>query len=427
MSLSNYSVHPEAPARPPAALRLAWLVRHLWPQTLGGVETRVEAVSRHMRLRGCAVELWTCALPAGTCRLLGDGRRIRGIGGPTAPGALWRAAPLWRAIHSAHRLPPQGLADVVLSPESSLASAFILTRPEPLLYCPGGVVAECRPWLFPEAPRDGMLAALRQVSWPVHLHMLAERLCLGRAAGIVAISSIVRDQMVRTCPPCAPRVRRISNGYDPADLEQAPDDDGRPFTAICVARLHGIKNLPHLIRAWTAVRHRPRRLWLVGDGDRRESLESLVRQLGAADSVQFLGERRDVPALLGRSDVFILPSLYEACGSAVIEAMGAALPCLTLRSVPGVSQVGASDDINVDGLTGYCVDPADPAELAGRIDDLARDASARRRMGQAARARVRAEFTWSRAADAYLAFARDVRAAHTRLSGGRCPRGAACG
>ena len=124
--------------------------------------------------------------------------------------------------------------------------------------------------------------------------------------------------------------------------------------------------------------------------------------------VTFLGQRLDVPVLLRQADILVLPSRYESCGSVVIEAMGAAIPCITVRNVDGVSEVGASGEINLDGATGFCVDPLDPADMANRLNELALHSDLRRRMGATACKRVQDFFTWELAAREYVSFAEEV-------------------
>jgi glycosyltransferase involved in cell wall biosynthesis len=67
------------------------------------------------------------------------------------------------------------------------------------------------------------------------------------------------------------------------------------------------------------------RLLLVGDGPDRESLERDARER-SADWCLFLGERDDVPSLIGLADVAVLPSTAEAMPMSMIEAMAAGVP-----------------------------------------------------------------------------------------------------
>jgi len=398
-------------------MRIAWLAKHMWPETVGGVECVVENVCRYMRSWGHDVQLYVSARPRGFFDRLGDGRSVIGLAGGSVPGPFWRVGPLWRACQSVSALPGGCQVDVIFTPDPVLGVAHLLGGSQvPLVYCPGGTVTGSFRWHWPSDGAGNWVRRIQRPFLPSRQYVLAERLCLLRSSGLVAVSLLVKRQMLRVHAGCGHRIRVIHNGYN------VPGDDGyfagagvrqavsslEPFTVICVARLHRIKNIAFLIKAWSLVRCKSKRLMLVGDGEELGALKALASELGLDDSVIFLGERLDVPHLLRGADLFVLPSFYEACGLAVIEAMGAGLPCITLKNVEGITAVAASGEINIDGLTGFCVDPQDPAVLAGKIDLLAADASLRGEMGRAARRRVSGRFTWERVARAYVRLAEEL-------------------
>jgi len=124
----------------------------------------------------------------------------------------------------------------------------------------------------------------------------------------------------------------------------------------------------------------------VGDGPERPQLEAGARALGLAGHIRFLGQRDDVPALLGAADLFVLPSRFEGHPLAVLEALASGLPVVGTR-VCGLEEAVA------DGETGLLVAPDRPDELAAAILELAGNSELRRRMGQAGREQVAARFT----------------------------------
>ena len=69
-------------------------------------------------------------------------------------------------------------------------------------------------------------------------------------------------------------------------------------------------------------------LMLVGDGELKESIKLQAKQMKLADSIFFLGVRKDVPRLLQAMDFFVFPSFNEGLGIGLIEAQAAGLPCL---------------------------------------------------------------------------------------------------
>ena len=120
---------------------------------------------------------------------------------------------------------------------------------------------------------------------------------------------------------------------------------------------------------------------LVGEGRRQEDLQRQVRELNLADTVRFLGTRRDLTEIYRALDLFVQPSLWEGLPLALLKAMGAGLPVVATR-------VSGSREAIVDGVNGSLVAPGDPEALARAILELCRHPEARRRLGDAARRTV---------------------------------------
>lgn len=196
------------------------------------------------------------------------------------------------------------------------------------------------------------------------------------------------------------KVRIIHNGVDLHPFGSVPGGrvradlglDGDELVVGILAALRPEKDHETFLRAAALVAGRnPRaRFMIVGDGPARGALESLADELGIADLVVFTGARNDVPAVLASMDVFVLSSFTIECfPMALLEAMASSLPAVCT----GVGGVG---ELLHDGVTGYLVPPRDPAALAERLSTLLESEQQRRQFGEAARARVEAEFTLSR-------------------------------
>jgi glycosyltransferase involved in cell wall biosynthesis len=215
-----------------------------------------------------------------------------------------------------------------------------------------------------------------------------------------------------------PRARqeRIYYGIDPTRFEAAAADGAAraesrsefgwgpdEVVAICVARFAAQKAHDVLLRAFAeAATTAPNlRLLLVGDdpfGDGRQRAEALAAELELGDRVHFAGIRRDVPALLAASDLFVMASLWEGLGLVFLEAMAAGLPVLSTR-------VSAIPEVVVEGETGVLVPPGEVSPLAAGLVDLARDPERRATLAAAGRARVRELFglerMWAETLDLY--------------------------
>ena len=88
-----------------------------------------------------------------------------------------------------------------------------------------------------------------------------------------------------------------------------------------------------------------------------------------------------------QATVFCLPSLWELCASALIEAAHYRLPIVTTAT-------GSSVDIVQDGVNGYCVKPGDVAGLAAALDTLLSDPGKCRRFGERGQQMAGEKFTW---------------------------------
>ena len=183
----------------------------------------------------------------------------------------------------------------------------------------------------------------------------------------------------------------IPNGIDVSDWNRQRE---RPLQKvpeiICAANFRPIKHHCDLVEALAILRINGMRLRcsFLGDGPTRQDVESLARARGLNEFIEFLGKREpeEVEDLLGASDIFVLPSLWEGLPRSVMEAMGAGLPVVG-------TDVNGINELVINGETGFLVPPKDPAALADGIEKLVRDPDLRRRMGEAGRLRITREFS----------------------------------
>jgi glycosyltransferase involved in cell wall biosynthesis len=136
-------------------------------------------------------------------------------------------------------------------------------------------------------------------------------------------------------------------------------------------------------------------LVVAGDGPLRDQFEADVKARGLGEFVHVLGDRSDIPQILGATDVFILTSDSEGLPGVLIEAQMAGCAVVT---VP----VGGVRDLVDHGETGIVTDSLDPGELANRVVELLRDPHLRFRLGERARRRA-VRFSSTRAAGTYAA------------------------
>jgi glycosyltransferase involved in cell wall biosynthesis len=127
------------------------------------------------------------------------------------------------------------------------------------------------------------------------------------------------------------------------------------------------------------------RLVIVGDGPTRALVEKQIADRGLRGTVEMLGERRDVPAILAALDLFALASCDEGLPVTILEAMAAGLPVVT-------TNVGGIPQAVVEGETGLLVPPRSPAALAEAAVRVLKDTDLARRLGLAGRKRILEQF-----------------------------------
>jgi glycosyltransferase involved in cell wall biosynthesis len=222
---------------------------------------------------------------------------------------------------------------------------------------------------------------------------------------IVAVSNSVATFLSDTVRVSAARIETIYNGIDLGTyhrngkasslrLELGIGPEDRVITA--VGSLYPVKGQRFLIRAMPAILHRvpTATCLLVGHGHLRTELEREVQDMGLGRSVHFLGYRQDVPALLGMSDLFVLPSLSEGLPLSLLEAMAAGCPVVA-------TSVGGNTEVVRDGVTGYLLPPERPDLIADRIIRLLVEREAASAMVARAQADIKRRFSAEAMVDRY--------------------------
>jgi glycosyltransferase involved in cell wall biosynthesis len=169
-------------------------------------------------------------------------------------------------------------------------------------------------------------------------------------------------------------------------MDLAAGDD---FIWLAAGRISRAKDYPNLIRAFARVHATcPRaRLWIAGDGDpvNLGGLKSVAITEGMAESVLWLGLRRDMPALFDAADAFVLSSAWEGMPLVIGEAMAMEKPVVA-TNVGGVCEVV--------GDTGTMTPAKDSDALAEAMLDLMRRPPEKRMaLGRAARQRIESQFS----------------------------------
>jgi glycosyltransferase involved in cell wall biosynthesis len=201
-----------------------------------------------------------------------------------------------------------------------------------------------------------------------------------RVDHVVAVSSAIRDTLVRTYGVPAGRVDLLLPATT-APAAARPRARGAPAALVgVVGRLVPEKGVDVFLRAAALVTSAvpSARFVVVGDGPLRAELEDRAASLRLAGVVSFTGFRADAPRVIAGLDVLVVPSRSDGSPLVVCEAMAAGVPVVA-------SRVGGLPDLVVHGDTGLLVRPEDPEGLARTLVGLLEDPAAVQALGAGAR------------------------------------------
>ncbi len=215
--------------------------------------------------------------------------------------------------------------------------------------------------------------AYRGSAFAARFERLMDRLGIGLSDRLLANSATVRDAMLKRHRRAAAKTGILTNHIQPADfdrdikkriLAEAFSLNRDAFVVATSGILQPQKNQDVLIKAFAAAGLPQAVLLLIGDGEAKEELEALARELGVAERTIFTGWRDDVADLLQGSDLFVFASAQEGMSNSLLEALAADLPCF-------VSDTPENRDVLQNPVQFF---PADaPETLAQKIRRAAED------------------------------------------------------
>lgn len=241
----------------------------------------------------------------------------------------------------------------------------------------------------------GRVATTHSVYADDHQGVLRQRfhesaLVLARLAGFrfLAVSRSVETYLRGPMHIPPGRLTLSRNGMEPLGRDPVAIDiaveAGWPADALVltmIGRLDARKGHRFAIEALRQIvegGERRARLFIAGTGREEQVLRDLVAQAGMADFVHFAGFRSDVPEILARTDLFLLPSLSEGLPYTVLEAARQAVPTLG-------SRLEGTEDVLTDGETTFFVPPGDIPALRDSLRALIAETERLRSVGAAAR------------------------------------------
>ncbi|PKO15139.1 MAG: hypothetical protein CVU39_12320 [Chloroflexi bacterium HGW-Chloroflexi-10] len=241
-----------------------------------------------------------------------------------------------------------------------------------------------------------------------YLYQLLESIAIGVSTKNICVSNAVRKQANDL--PLIPKSKLVTicNGIDVERFNHELSSNYR--IELCnqfgitqnsillgnTGRLAVQKDYATLIQAVEELKNkdpeRSYKLFVIGDGPDRDSLESLANSLNLSNDVFFLGFRSDISKILKSIDVFVSPTLREGLSISILEAMAAGCPIVATNILPNAELIEHE-------VTGLLIPIKSPIKAAEAILSLVEHPDTAFKIGQAARNRVLQDYTCKRMFD----------------------------
>lgn len=189
----------------------------------------------------------------------------------------------------------------------------------------------------------------------------------------------------------AHKSRVIPTGIDPKPYENEKREAKSEVIISYIGRLESIKGVDDFLAAVTPLKQQYPGITIQVVGH-YEPGNALVQQYER--EVSFPGLRSDIPVVLAKTDIFVMPSHSEGLSNAIMEAMSASCACVA-------SEVGGNRYLLQNGVSGFLFPAGDRQALQSHVRRLIDDASKRAALGKAARERIEKEFSWTVVGEKY--------------------------
>lgn len=190
------------------------------------------------------------------------------------------------------------------------------------------------------------------------------------ATGIIAQTALAKEILEQKTN--SKNIRVIPNPLK--EIKKYPGIE-REKIILNVGRLVPQKGQTYLLEAFSKIKDKSWRLVLLGNGPLLDALQKQAIELGIQDSVSFPGAVKNVDEWLARASIFAFPSISEGFPNALVEAMGAGLPCVSFDCDAGPAEL-----IN-NGENGFLLPVKDINALSDTLEELASDPELRKKLG----------------------------------------------
>lgn len=181
---------------------------------------------------------------------------------------------------------------------------------------------------------------------------------------IISVSQFTKDRLVKFGVN-KNKIDVVYNGFGPEIYKKIKTDKFKRPTICCIARLTPQKRVEDLIKALPLIKSKIPNIKckIIGDGEEKERLLDLGRELKLMDNIEFIGFVKnydEVIRTLKSSHVFCLPSILEGFGIVVVEAMASGVPFVC-------SDIAPLKEVTKNGQGGFLFKQENHKDLAEKI------------------------------------------------------------
>jgi glycosyltransferase involved in cell wall biosynthesis len=223
---------------------------------------------------------------------------------------------------------------------------------------------------------------------------------------VLSVSGILKEKLSKTVNFSPEKIHVILNGVDTGkfypskelreEFRSRYDFPPDSFVVGTVGRLNPVKNYQMLIKAASEVIQKGEiiEVVFVGDGEKREELESLAKELNIQKHIHFMGYQKEINLFLNGMDTFALTSVSEGCSNVIQEALFTGTPVVA-------TNVGGNPELVKPDLNGYLVESNDFKMLAEKILLLKKQPELRKHLAENALTFAKENFSLKGMVDQY--------------------------
>lgn len=364
-------------------MKIIQLTPYFYPH-MGGVESHVLELSKHLQDRGHEVEVLTTQLAGTSAEDTVEGVKVK------------RREPM--TIQFSTPVVPQ-IRDVLLEEDYDILHTH---SPPPIMSYFGVRTAEKRdiPSVLTyhcdlEIPNifGPLIVDLYYGTLGTYTVNLADEV-IATSDSYGATSQAIWDRDTHVIPN-AVDAERFHPDNDGTQVRKKYGIKPHENMVLYVGRLVKHKGLEYLVKSANHT-GKDTRYIIVGTGDHRSRLEEIVNKNTLQHKVTFAGRISNelLPKFYAAADIFVLPSVsrLEAFGIVALEAMASGVP-VVVSDIPGVREV------ITEGENGLLAQPMSSEDIAGMVRAILRHPDLAEEMGKSGRKRVLENFTWAKVAE----------------------------